>query len=317
MAKRSLLWLPCLLGVSVSLAAAQTPARPAAPARAAQPAHAAASPNEAPAPVLTDKDVAATQRELIDLLRVSPTLTTVVSKDPSLLADQDYVSRNNPQLAAFLASHPEVARNPDYYLFTHLLHADGGADEALERAVWPELNNNNYRRTGFDEFLSDSPPLLAFACFLAAALWGIRVFVENRRWSRVFKLQSEVHGRLIDKFSSSQEIAAYMETDAGKRFLEAAPIPLNIDTGRRVPNAVARVLTPIQIGVVLVLLGIGFLMLRGMGTDYDIPMHVLGVLVLMPGIGFILSAGITWVLAARLGLMPEADQPNHAPFSER
>jgi len=27
--------------------------------------------------------------------------------------------------------------------------------------------------------------------------------------------------------------------------------------------------------------------------------------VLMPGIGLIISAGITWLLAARLGLMPE------------
>ena len=68
-------------------------------------------------PILNDKDVAATQIELIRLLRLSPTLTTVVSHDPSLLSDQEYVSRNNPQLAAFLAEHPEVARNPEYFLF--------------------------------------------------------------------------------------------------------------------------------------------------------------------------------------------------------
>ena len=58
-----------------------------------------------------------------------------------------------------------------------------------------------------------------------------RVFLENRRWGRIFKLQTEVHGRLIDKFSSSQELAAYMETEAGKRFLEAAPIPVDLEAG--------------------------------------------------------------------------------------
>jgi hypothetical protein len=292
-------------------------ARPAQPAQAAAPARSAA---EAGAPAPTNKDVASTQRQLIELLRLSPTLTTVVSHDPSLLADQEYVSRNNPQLAEFLAAHPEVARNPEFYLFTHMNPQDGSPDEALERAVWPEVYRMAPRRNGFDELLSDSPPLLAFACFLAAAMWGVRVFVENRRWSRIFKLQSEVHARLIDKFSSSQELAAYMETDAGKRFLEAAPIPLHLESGQRVPNAVARVLTPIQIGVVLVLLGVGFLMLRHMGPDYEIPMRVLGVIILMPGIGFILSAGITWVLAARLGLMPLGPVHNHgldAPFSER
>jgi hypothetical protein len=260
---------------------------------------------------MSNKDVAAIQRQLIELLRLSPTLTTVVSHDPSLLSDQEYVSRNNPQLADFLAAHPEVARNPDFYLFTHMNPQDGSPDEALRREVWPDVYNT-YRRTGFDELLSNMAPLLAFAFALVAVFWGVRVFVENRRWSRIFKLQSEVHGRLIDKFSSSQEIAAYMQTEAGKRFLEAAPIPLNVDTGRRVPNAVARVLTPIQIGVVLILLGAGFYSLRGAGPDYDIPMRVLGVLSLMPGIGFIISAAITWVLASRLGLMPPPASHTHS-----
>ena len=86
------------------------------------------------------------------------------------------------------------------------------------------------------------------------------MFVENRRWSRIFKLQSDVHGKLIDKFTSNQELAAYMETDAGRKFLEAAPIPIGIEQDRRMPSAVARVLTPLQAGIVMVLLGIGLLL---------------------------------------------------------
>jgi len=277
----------------------------APPAHTAAPAHAAAPAPPAPQIPLSNKDVAVIQRQLIDLLRLSPTLTTVVSHDPTLLSNQDYVSRNNPQLAEFLAAHPEVARNPEFFLFTHMNPQDGGPDEALERAVWPEVYRMQPRRTGFDELLSDAPPLLAFAAFLCAAIWGIRVFVENRRWSRTFKLQSDVHGKLIDKFSTNQELAAYMQTEAGRRFLEAAPIPINIESGQRVPNAVARVLTPIQIGTVLILLGIGFLLLRNVGPDYEVPMRVLGVLILMPGIGFILSAALTWFLASRMGLMPQ------------
>jgi hypothetical protein len=271
---------------------------------AAQPHGAApANPHTGPQPLLNDKDVASTQTELIRLLHLSPTLTTVVSHDPSLLADQAYVARNNPQLAAFLTEHPEVALNPDYYLFSHLPHENGQPDEALERAVWPDLYRSQ-SSSALVEFSHDLAPLLAFVSFLVFALWLLRVFVENRRWGRIFKLQSDVHSRLIDKFSSNQELAAYMQTEAGKRFLEAAPIPVNLDPGQRVPNAVARVLTPLQIGVVLVLLGVGFMLLRHAGTDYDVPMLVLGTIVLMPGIGFILSAGITWLLAARLGLMP-------------
>ena len=286
--------------LTASLASAQT--SPSAPA-ASKPVPAAAA---NPAPVPNDREVAETQTELIRLLRLSPRLTTVVSRDPSLLSDQEYVAHNNPQLAAFLAAHPEVARNPDFYLFTHMNRTGGDPDEALERAVWPDVYRSGPPQSPFGEFLThDFGPLAAFVGFLIALTWLVRVFLENRRWSRVFKLQSEVHGKLIDKFSSNQELASYMETESGKRFLEAAPIPVSIEPAQRVPNAVARVLTPLQLGIVLVLLGIGLLLLRHAGPEMETPMLLLGTVVLMPGIGFIISAGITWLLAARLGLMPD------------
>jgi hypothetical protein len=256
------------------------------------------------APAPNDHDVAETQTQLIQLLRQSPTLTTVVSHDPSLLSNQDYVARNNPQLAAFLAVHPEVARNPEYYLFTHLNHENGQPDEALERAVWPDLYRSQRQQSSFDRVWGDTVPLLAFACGLTAIFLLARMFIENRRWSRIFKLQSEVHGKLIDKFTSNQELGAYMETEAGRKFLEAAPIPIGIEQGRRMPSAVARILTPLQAGIVMVLLGIGLLSLRHAGPDMDTPMLFFGTVVLMPGIGFIISAGVSWLLAAKLGLMP-------------
>src|SRR4051812_6702470 len=150
--KRSFPWLACFLTLPLAIAGAQAPS--AQPARAAQPARPAAAAPAVPAPAVpqTAKEDAAIQRQLVDLLRTSPTLTTVVSHDPSLLADQDYVSRNNPQLAAFLVAHPEVARSPEYYLFNHLNPQDGSPDEALSREVWPDVYRIN-RRSGFDEFV--------------------------------------------------------------------------------------------------------------------------------------------------------------------
>lgn len=295
--KRVLAWaLVLATGATVHSAAVAGQSAPAAKTQAAS------------AAPISDQDLAATQDQLIQLLKMSPTLTTVVARDPSLLANQEYVNRNNPQLAQFLAQHPEIARNPEYYLFTHLESTGGRRDKALERAVWPELPEANGipANPNLHEVVGDVSAVAAFASFLVAFFWLVRQFLENRRWSRIFKLQSEVHGRLIEKFNSPQEIAAYMETEAGKRFLEAAPIPVSFEPEQRMPNAVARVLWPLQIGIVLVLLGAGLLFLRSAGPDMNIPMLVVGTLVLMPGIGFIISAGITWVLAGRLGLIPES-----------
>ena len=128
-------------------------------------------------PVPNDRDVAENQTKLIELLRLSPTLTTVVARDPSLLSNQEYVTRNNPQLAAFLAAHPEVARNPEFYLFSHLKHDEGQPDEALERAVWPDVYRSQPVESPFGRVWSDMVPLIAFALGLTAIFVLARMFV--------------------------------------------------------------------------------------------------------------------------------------------
>ena len=267
-------------------------------------AHAAVQATRAPqpVPVASDKDVAANQEELIRLLRLSPTLTTVVARDPSLLANQEYVARNNPQLGQFLTNHPEIARNPDFYLFTHLKDNDGQPEHALEREVWPGLNQT-HDRPPLEILVNDVGPFVVFIVVALALMWLIRLLLQNRRWSRIFKLQTEVHNKLIEKFSGNSELLVYMGTDAGKRFLEAAPLPVDFEQDGRVPSAVSRILTPLQIGIVLSLLGIGILALRHVQADLEIPLLVVGTIVLMPGIGFMISAGVTWLLAGKLGLI--------------
>ena len=64
-----------------------------------------------------DENIEAVRSELLQLLRLSPKLSLAISADPTLLADEAYVSRNNPELAEFLHNHAEVVRNPEFYLF--------------------------------------------------------------------------------------------------------------------------------------------------------------------------------------------------------
>jgi len=273
-----------------SLAAAQAP-------RAAQP-----TPNPAE---MSERDVAALQDQLLQMLRVSPTLAEVVARDPSLLSNQEYVNRNNPALGRFLQAHPEIAQNPDFYLFNNLHGEHEQPSQTLERKLWPEMSEQ--RPSGIDqELISDGIPFLVFLCILGALLWLTHVLLENRRWNRIFKLQTDVHGRLLERFGTSQEVLTYMSTDAGKRFLEATPIAVGFERQAPVPSPVARVLTPLQIGVVMTLLGVGLLSLRHSVSEGASALLVIGTVVLMPGLGFIISAGITWLLARHLGLMPQS-----------
>ena len=243
-----------------------------------------------------------------------------MAADPSLLADQTYVARSNPELAQFMASHPDIARNPEFYLFSKLNPSDGRRDRALERVMWPDLTPPQQQESSAPKVVGEMIPILISLGFFAALVWIIRIFVDSRRWNRTFKQQSEIHGRLIEKLGTSQELVAYMETEAGKRFLMNSPNAAGPEFGQRMPNTVSRVLTSLSTGIVVALLGVGFLLLRNAGNDTPEPMLITGTLLLMPGLGFILSAGVTWVLAKRLGLMPEKEVGQNgaaAPFGSQ
>lgn len=247
----------------------------------------------------------ATREQLLKLLRVSPTLTAVVASDPSLLGNQEYVAKSNPELAKFLGQHPEIGRNPDFYLFADLHLRGPNRAQALERRVWTGADDDN-REPSTVRIVNDIVPMLVAFAFLAATAWLIKLLMANRRWSKIFKLQTEVHGKLIDRFGSSQEILTYMQTEAGKRFLEASPIVVEADRVERWPVAAQRVLLPLTAGIILTLLGAGLLFLRHSVQGGETALLVFGVVALMPGVGCIIAAGITWLLAKRLGLLPAA-----------
>jgi len=291
-------WLSVAVQVVAVLIALSGAAHAAQGPRAGAPTTASSSAE------VSQKDIAALQDQLLQLLRLSPTLAEVVARDPSLLSDTDYVNRNNPELGRFLQAHPEIANNPDFYLFDNLHSQNEQPSETLERKLWPAMSGQRSSEA-LRDLISDGFPFLVFVCILSALLWLTHVLLENRRWNRIFKLQTDVHGKLIDRFGTSQEVLTYMGTEAGKRFLEATPIAVGFEHQQPVPSPVARVLTPLQIGVVLTLLGIGLIFLRHSVPDGDAPLLVIGTVVLMPGLGFIISAGITWVLARHLGLMPD------------
>lgn len=256
--------------------------------------------NQAAATAASPESLGETQRQLMQLLRPTPTLAEVLASDPSLLADQQYVAKSNPELAVFLQQHPEIGRNPSFWLFSQLRTPQQRSYEVLEprRGFMPPKET----RGDFDRVMSNVAPMIVLIVLLCAMAWVIRVLVESRRWTKVFALQSEVHAKLIDRFATNQELLGYMETDSGRRFLEAAPIVTETDS-RRMPNLVSRLIVTLQVGLVLALLGAGLLALRNVVGDAGTTMLVLGVIALMPGIGLILSAGVLWLLGKRLNLV--------------
>ena len=137
-------------------------------------------------PAPTDDDLAVKRDQLLALLRMSPTLTQVVITDPTLLADDAYINRVNPELARFLAQHPEITRNPDFYLFAEFPEQRGRHTEPLRRH-----GNNNNQMNQFElrrQYMENALQTLIFIGVVGSLLWLIHILLENRRWSRVFRL---------------------------------------------------------------------------------------------------------------------------------
>ncbi|HVH72411.1 MAG TPA: hypothetical protein VNB49_15060 [Candidatus Dormibacteraeota bacterium] len=259
-----------------------------------------------PAPVTQEsKDIEALRSELFELLRLSPKLTTAISADPTLLADELYVSRNNPELAEFLHSHPEVVRNPEFYLFFPPVFGKGRRP-SLDAKVWPELQGFGAN----DRIQERVIAFLVFVLVLAALLWIFRIVLENNKWNKLSRMQNDLYNKVLDKCTTNEELLASFRTSAGKPFFDLA----NLES--RAANPLTRVFLPLQFGIVLALAGGGFLLLRSDIPESDARFFMsLGILVFAVGVGLMISAAVSYFLARHLGLLPRPGRANETNAS--
>ena len=130
---------------------------------------------------------------------------------------------------------------------------------------------------------------------LATVGWVMYLAADMNKRQRRMKAQAELHGRLLDKFSSAKEIAEFLQTSGGAQLLEG------LSSEREDPAG--GILRSTHRGIVLVVVAIGCLGLtRAYGWDNN-PLLVVGVILLCLGIGFLISAGVSQRLAKILGLM--------------
>ena len=137
---------------------------------------------------------------------------------------------------------------------------------------------------------------LAFLAFMAWAVW-----LGARRRQALAQAQADLQHRLLDKFNSPQELGEFLQTEGGRRFLQG------LTTER---HAGKRVLMALQIGIVECLLGIALLSLGfiyPMNRAEPHPAVIFGLFLLAAGIGFLISAGVSYKLSKAWGLFPESN----------
>lgn len=239
-----------------------------------------------------------TRSRLMELLqRHPPAVGRVLKLDPALMRNEAYISAY-PALQEFLAAHPDVALNAGYYLEP----VRGVTDQHIPSTPHVRLVENTLQALAV---------LTGMAIVAASMLWLIRTVLEQRRWSRLSKIQAEVHTKLMDRFSSNDELLAYVQMPAGRRFLESGPSPLQ-EMSPAVGAPFSRILWSVQLGAILLVTGLGLLFLsnRALPEMRDF-FYIMGCLATALGAGFSVSALAAYVLSRRLGLI-DPPAPTHA-----
>lgn len=233
------------------------------------------------------------RREFVNVLgKYPPAVGGVLKLDPSLLANDAYIAPY-PEIGAFLAKHPEVKRSPSFY-FENVSSGSSYYYDPRERA-W-----NN-----FMEMFAVGSIMIAIA---GALVWLVRTAVDYRRWGRLAKVQAEAHTKLLDRFTGNEELLAYVKSPAGARFLQSSPISLD-GNPRTMGSPVSRILWSVQAGVVLAAAGIGMnYVSHRIDPEHSDPVYMFSVIILSVGLGFLASAGLSYLLSQRLGLL---NPPSH------
>ena len=133
------------------------------------------------------------------------------------------------------------------------------------------------------------------------AMAVLLVWMRHRSSEVEARTRAETQKHFLDKFGTGRELAEFIESENGKRFLEELATR-RADPLDRLFEQQTRHFRFIVPGTLLTVLGLGLLsitlFLPSMGTNMTVP----GIIVLSLGLGFLISAGVLSQMTKKLNL---------------
>src|ERR1700689_459440 len=136
------------------------------------------------------------------------------------------------------------------------------------------------------------PEFVLFAFFA----WFVWMAFSTIRRLKIAKLQAEVQSKMLEKVGSGQELLAYAQTDAGRELLAS----LRVETAS---SPYGRIIGALQTSIVMICVGLALLYLRGRISGTEDVFLLFGTLITVLGVGFGLSAAVSYYLSKSFGLI--------------
>ena len=141
-----------------------------------------------------------------------------------------------------------------------------------------------------------------FGILSSSAMVVLIVYFVSRSKARRAEVQAEVQTRLIDRFGSAPELIEFLQSPAGRQFVNGVQSAPALLTRERILSGFSR-------AIVLSMLGAAFL---GLTFWYDDDFAVPASIILALGIGYLLATFVSWRLSRNLHggdiFNPSADQ---------
>ena len=146
---------------------------------------------------------------------------------------------------------------------------------------------------------TDVVMLLTVTGMVSFIFWT--VFSTIRRL-KVARAQADLNAKLLERFASGHELVEYMNSEAGKKFLESAL--MEPQRG----NPYSRILASVQAGIILAALGLALFLVGRQIPEATQGLVAFGTVAVTLGIGFLVSAAASYRLSKSFGLLGTATE---------
>jgi len=130
---------------------------------------------------------------------------------------------------------------------------------------------------------------------ITIVFWGWVVWVILE-WRRVWH-KSQLQKKIVDKFSTAQELNDFLQSKEGNKFLNF--LRLN----GRAPRD--KILSSLSKGVILSCLGIAIIVIGGLFAGEIMYFIAFGIVLIALGAGFLISTKISYKLSKKWGIIDE------------
>lgn len=155
------------------------------------------------------------------------------------------------------------------------------------------------------EIINGVTALVFGVVIIICVTWVIVTVVTALKGRANTRTRAEIYNRLVDKFGTAPEFIAFLQSNAGLKFIEENTVQTTEPLGK--------ILVSMSVGIVLALLGAGLLITGNifggsLGGDLYIVLTVGGVAGLMVGSGLLIAAAVSHRLCKVWGVLPAIEK---------